>query len=251
MALWRDSTFNTQVEAPTFKATGATGLLAGRFVGVTVSGSPTSGTFEVGDYILTRNGNIWTCTASGSPGTWLTPTDLRDQLESGEETMARDAIASSAVSTSTQVLRLTYFTARKSETTTQVRVLSGSTAAAATPSLCRVGLYGVAANGDATLVAAIANDTTLFASTNTAYTRSWTTPYAKTAGQRLAMGVLVVTSVSAPVLAGLILNAPAAAEGILAPRLAGLITSQTDLPSSFLGSAVASNTNRHYGAILP
>jgi hypothetical protein len=48
--------------------TGATA--AARYVGATTTGSPTSGTFAVGDFVIAQNGIIWVCTGAGTPGTW-------------------------------------------------------------------------------------------------------------------------------------------------------------------------------------
>lgn len=48
--------------------TGAT--QATRYVGGTSSGAPASGTFQVGDFVVTQDGHIFVCTAAGSPGTW-------------------------------------------------------------------------------------------------------------------------------------------------------------------------------------
>lgn len=41
-----------------------------RYVGGTGSGSPAAGTFSVGDFIIAEDGNVWVCTASGTPGAW-------------------------------------------------------------------------------------------------------------------------------------------------------------------------------------
>ena len=54
--------------------TGATG--ASRYVGATSSGSPTSGTFATGDFVIDQTGIIWICTASGTPGTWVSASQL-------------------------------------------------------------------------------------------------------------------------------------------------------------------------------
>jgi hypothetical protein len=171
-------------------------------------------------------------------------------LTSGEGTTLREnATTGAAVAATTGIMRLAYFTALKSETTTAVRVGTGTTAAAATPTLCRIGLYSIAANGDGTLVASIANDTTLFAGASTSYTRSWSTPYAKVAGQRYAVGLLVVSGATTPTLNGVALSS--SAEAAVAPRLAGLISGQTDLPSSFVAGDVAVYGGLLYAAILP
>jgi hypothetical protein len=56
--------------------TGATA--AGRFVGYTTSGAPTSGTFLAGDYVQARDGHVWICTAAGSPGTWTSKSSANE-----------------------------------------------------------------------------------------------------------------------------------------------------------------------------
>lgn len=48
--------------------TGATA--ATRYVGGTTSGSPATGTFAVGDFIIDETGAVYVCTVAGSPGTW-------------------------------------------------------------------------------------------------------------------------------------------------------------------------------------
>jgi hypothetical protein len=51
--------------------TGLTGAVtATRYVGGTASVAPASGTFSTGDFVIAANGNIFVCTAGGSPGTW-------------------------------------------------------------------------------------------------------------------------------------------------------------------------------------
>lgn len=41
-----------------------------RYVGRTTAGAPTTGAFEVGDWALGVQGQLFMCTAAGSPGTW-------------------------------------------------------------------------------------------------------------------------------------------------------------------------------------
>lgn len=51
---------------------GLTGAVAGgRFVGFTATVAPTTGTFAVGDVVVSLNGSAWVCTVAGSPGTWV------------------------------------------------------------------------------------------------------------------------------------------------------------------------------------
>lgn len=176
--------------------------------------------------------------------------EVFNELATGESTLERtDETSGNQSMGASGTLRLSYFTARKTEITTQVRQSTGQTAAAATPTLCRIGLYTVAANGDLALVASIANDTTLFATINTAYTRAWTVAYQKTAGQRLALGILVISAAAMPVMMGS--SVPDAAELALAPRLTGAVGGQADLPANIATGAVGTSGSRIYTAILP
>lgn len=181
--------------------------------------------------------------------------DAYNQLTLGQSTIPRAmTTTTSSVTLTSQLLSLTYFTATKSFTTSQVVLLNG-TAAGATPTLVRAGLYSIAANGDGTLIASFANDTTLFAVANTAASKSWTTPVALTAGSRYAFGALCVTGATAPALSGTnFAGGTTAFAGRLgvAPRMYGTIAGSADLPASFaaasLGTAAAV---RAYAEILP
>lgn len=244
-------TFSSEPIAPSYQATGVTGTTTGRLVGTTTLGAPTSGTFTVGDFVLDGAGSAYVCTVAGTPGTWISPTDSRSALTTGEEISPRDISLFTGCTVTSQTMRMSYFTARKSETTTQVRLIS-VIAAAATPTLCRIGLYSIASNGDGTLVASTTNDTALFATANTAYTKSWASSYAKVAGQRYALAVLVVTATTLPTILGPpLLGTSGSVEYGIAPRVTGQIASQADLPSTFTSAGVSNNTARYYGVILP
>jgi hypothetical protein len=172
-----------------------------------------------------------------------------DLLTTGEETMSRIGLTNAAaVAPVSGQLRFTHFTARKSETTTQVRVYSGGTAAAATPTLCRIGLWLIDSSGGGTLVASTANDTTLFAAANTAYTRSWSTPYAKIGGQRYAIAPLVVSATTMPTFPGQ--SIVMASEANQPPAICNALSGQTDLPASFLVGSLTISGHRMYAAIL-
>jgi hypothetical protein len=172
-------------------------------------------------------------------------------LTTGEATIPRHLVQSTSAATSTGNMRLTYFTARKSESITQVRMWCGGTAAAATPTLIRIGLYTVAANGDITLAASTDSDTALFAATNTSYTKALAAPLGKVAGQRYAVGLLVVTAGAAPTVYGHAIWGAATAEPAAAPRISGSVGSQSDLPASVVSASVAVNGQMHYAVLLP
>jgi hypothetical protein len=54
-----------------FAPSGLTGAQEpSRYVGATTSGAPSTGTFEVGDFVIDLSGTIWICTTAGGPGTW-------------------------------------------------------------------------------------------------------------------------------------------------------------------------------------
>jgi hypothetical protein len=183
---------------------------------------------------------------------WVGSSEFGDELSVGEGNCSRRLITSQSASTTTGIFCISCFTARKTETTTQVRLGSGSPAAGATPTLCQVGLYTLDSSDNGTLVASTANDTSLFAGVGTYYTRSWVAPYQKIAGQRYAIGLLIVTAFTPPSLVGAL--APAVVVGIewgMTPRITGRITGQSSLPSSFLGSSLANSSTFHYAAILP
>lgn len=245
-------TYTGEVTAASLKATGTTGAPnAGRFVGVTTVGAPTSGTYAVGDFCVSQSGQMLVCTVAGTPGTWMIPTDSRDLLAVGEETKARlGGTRESNITMSTQALRLVYFTARKTETITQLRMVCGGTAAAATPTLVRFGIYTVASNGDLTLTASTTNDTAVFAATNTGYTKTLSASWSKVAGLRYAFGSLVVTSATAPNVLGTFLGVSASVASV-APRLVGIVTGQSDLPSSVLAGNVGADSSAPYGEMLP
>jgi len=48
----------------------ATGAVAGEFGGSTASGPPATGTWKIGAFVTDQTGNVWVCTAAGTPGTW-------------------------------------------------------------------------------------------------------------------------------------------------------------------------------------
>src|SRR5580765_6713366 len=63
---------SAELSATDFRATGLPGAnFVSRYVGSQPSVAPTSGTFALGDFIVTQNGSFYICTTAGSPGTWV------------------------------------------------------------------------------------------------------------------------------------------------------------------------------------
>lgn len=162
-------------------------------------------------------------------------------VDVGQFVPARDRWSGTGVGPgSSGVLMLSYFFADHSETISTLTAFSGSTAAGATPTLCRMGLYTVAANGDIALAASTPNDTTLFAAINTAYAKALSVPLAITVGTFYATALLVVTGAAVPTFHGVqhpatgVLNTTSR----LSPPFVGRVTGQTDLPASVAAGTI-------------
>jgi hypothetical protein len=56
--------------------TGATSTT--RYAGGTASVAPSTGTFAVGDFVVSQTGHVYVCTVAGSPGTWVDLIQLID-----------------------------------------------------------------------------------------------------------------------------------------------------------------------------
>ncbi len=154
-----------------------------------------------------------------------------------------------------QTLYLHYFTARKTEPINQIASITGTNPAAATPTLCQLGVWAIDPNTENGLrVATIANDVTLWATTFTQYIRDFQSPWLKVAGQRYAVGALIVTAVAAPALIGpinLALSVVGSALLGLQPRMSGSITAQTSLPETFTNSQINNNRIQPLYRLIP
>jgi hypothetical protein len=169
--------------------------------------------------------------------TYGTVGDRFDMLYTGEENCDRRMLSSATNAPATGVMRLSYFTARKTMDVTQIAVYTGTTAAAATPTLCAFGVYVEdQVTRSLTLVGSTTNDTTLFSAASTKYTKSFITPWVKRAGSRYAFASLVVSGAAVPSFASI--TPQAAAELDLAPRLSGQITGQASIPGSIAAGSI-------------
>ena len=168
---------------------------------------------------------------------------------SGIETFARETCTSDAIASVSGQLSLNYFTAYASMTVTQLRSYTGSTAAGATPTLCKMGLYQVNSDNSLTLLAATANDTTLWSAPFTAYTKALTGSVNVVKGQRYAFALLITTAAALPTWTGRTISAMAG--GVMTPRLYGQVGSQTDIPASVASASITNGTANRYGILLP
>ncbi len=233
----------TKLSASNIKATGMTGWLyaAGSEAAVTVVGA--SGLDGDVPFTVTADSPGYVRMAVGNT---LFAGD-RNALTAGETTIAREVSTSDAQIT-TGTLALTYFTARKTETIANVATITRGTAAA-TPTLCRIGIYEVDASDGLTLVASTTNDTTMWASTFARYSRGLQASFTKTAGKRYAVGVVYVGT-TGPRLSGC--NPLIGAETAIAPRINGSLASQTDLPPTIAAGSVTNSLGASlYTSLLP
>lgn len=171
-------------------------------------------------------------------------------LTSGESALARREAVHATCTLTSQSVRLSYFKARKTEAIASLTSCTGGTAAGATPTLCRMGIYQVAADGDLALVASTVNDTALWASQSTAYNKALAETWNKVAGQWYAFAFLCVTGATAPTLIGISAGGPAAYWAAAPP--AGMVrTGQTDLPATIGFGDLAGAANQPQGFMLP
>lgn len=175
-----------------------------------------------------------------------TPTPLLDnEVASAETTIPRDLAQTSTVLVSGS-LHLTHHTARSSITVVRLRTVVSSPVAGGTPTLCRMGIYTIAANGDGTLVASTPNDTNLWVTqgTFTEAQKALSASLALVPGQRYAVGLLIVSAAAMPALyAAVPLNTTTMGA---TPRLSALLSGQTDLPSSFTAASLTASNKRYY-----
>jgi hypothetical protein len=236
-------------------------------------GSRWGGTYEMPEAVfhraslMTRGGETlaeWRADRGGATqkdlqgNTWVTkpavvvdteaanPIDVPFDLTSGQATFNRWLITGFPAP-GTGNLRLTYFTARKSETVASFRTIVNTLATSTT--LARIGLYTVDGSGNLTLVASTTNNTSMWQSLGGSITQALTTPYAVTRGTRYAVGLLIVNSGTACTISGN--SNVGSAEAAIAPRLSGFVASQTDLPSTVAVGSISNSGTAFYVALVP
>lgn len=184
----------------------------------------------------------------GIPTNWQSvDTDERDDLLVGESTMSRRYITGSGATT-TGTMVLGFFTARRTESITQVRTTTGSTAAVGS-TLSRIAMFSVDSAGNLYLIASTANDATLWTAANTAYTETFSSSVNVVRGSRYAVGLLTVGASTAPSFLGS--TTCPAAEAFLPPMLSAQVPSLSDLPSSVVAANLAACSLTPYIAVMP
>lgn len=177
----------------------------------------------------------------GSSGGGFRHVSAGNSVDVGQIVPARDRWGTNAAGGgSSGVLLLSYFYADRTETISTLTAFSGSTAAGATPTVCRMGIYTVAANGDVALAASTPNDTSLFAAINTAYPKALSASYGLTLGAFYATGLLVVTGAAVPTFHGVQYPATAVLNSTsrMAPPFIGRVIGQADLPASVVAASI-------------
>lgn len=146
-------------------------------------------------------------------------------------------------------LALSYFRAPKAFTAANMAYYSTATAAGATPTLVKFGLYSVASNGDLTLIGVTASDTGIFVAANTRYARALLTPVALTPGTLYASAMLLTTAAALPTLLAPNALSPTSAALSQAPRLCGIVAAQADIGASYTAAQVSNSGSRYFAEI--
>lgn len=171
-------------------------------------------------------------------------------VDIGESTFSRESLVSTAAAVTQGRIMFSFFTADKNETISQVRVITQG-AAAATPTLIRIGIYSVdAATGQLDLVASTPNDVTLLAAADTPYTKALSVPFSKNKGQRYGVGLIVVSAFGSPTLWGKVYPSPAS-ETFVNPKLCAALTGQTDLVTPITDASLSATSINPYFVLLP
>jgi hypothetical protein len=168
-----------------------------------------------------------------------------NQASTAIDTLPRN-IQNTAITLTSGSMILTFFTPLVTRTITQITASSGATVGSGL-TLVRFGLYTFNET-NATLVAAVASDTSLFTAANTVYTRSLSTggglpsSYTLNAGSRYGFALLA-TGTTMPTIIGL--SSSGFNLATITPRVNGQVTSQTNLPATFVVGNISVTTNAH------
>jgi len=173
---------------------------------------------------------------------WVDPIGDRFEggrlLDKGETNMNRFAAINGGgnVLTSTS-MKISWFTALRTETINNVRTMTAGTAAA-TVTLCRIGIYDFETG---LLVASTANDATMWIATNTLYPKALSAPWSKVVGKRYGAAFLFVGTTAPAMVGWSVSGSSTDALIFMSPPLSTAVGSQSDLPAQLPSGGGAAN----------
>ena len=170
------------------------------------------------------------------------------KIAGSQATMDIREVSNSSVGTSSGSIRLTFFTATETLSVSSVRTNTGAAGAGATPTLCKAVLYELSEDRTTlTKVAETANDTSLWAASQTRYSQGLTGSYTLKRGRVYAGAVLVVSGATTPNWNGVSgINAAEATDALASAQLTG----QTDAPASIAVGSLSPSSSQIYMAFL-
>jgi len=173
-----------------------------------------------------------------------------DQSCQGMQILSRRYLPSSGSITQPAPIVLTYFTAVRDETLTRLSAYRSGTQSAGVVT-AKFGVYSVVGDpqvvdGDLTLIAATANDPTIFSTSTVTFIRSTLAPYDLAAGGRYAMAILQVATTTGQLMGN---NIPSSISGVL-PRIAGTVNAP-DLPQIIKAVDIGPSGLLFTGVLLP
>lgn len=167
----------------------------------------------------------------------------------GSQTMRREDVTSTALTQASGELRFSMFMARYNFVATKIMMRTGASSAGATPTLCRYGLYLLSTDATTlTLVGSSASDTSLFAATNTQYSKTLSSPVTMQTSARYGITALFVSGASAPSFTGVSAQADLFA---IPPVMNGVLAGQSDLPASVAISSLGTTSQLFFASIAP
>lgn len=195
-------------------------------------------------------GRCITSASSNNGGIWiLLPANI-NVLNEGESTISRGECTTTAVTMSTKVLRLGFFTALKTQIIKHIRVTCNA-AYVGVPTLIQLVSYSInPSTGELTLIKKTANNTSLLATAGEGYEPEFESSWEKIAGERYALGILVVTTGTAPTIGGQS-NSLASSELAKIPRLSAAQSSTESLPGSIAAGSLSASSAIPYIAVAP
>ena len=221
-------------------------------------------TADVGAILISRrasgeSSDRYQLRADGSrysgPGTAAPTVDYTDNIwrppAAGQFTSPSELLAGTITLVS-QNFTAALFRCEQTQLVSNIQLLVGATAAAATPTVIRFGIYTISGT-TATLAISTPNDTTLLAATNALSGRAVSTPGTINRGQDYFLGAIVVTGAAAPVMAGRAAATPIATATVQDTlfgsglRQAGTIAAQADLPASFTTTNLVATATSIWG----